>query len=262
MLRIGIAQICTKRGDRAENYSLVEKWMAENCKPSDTETVIVLPEIWDVGYAINKADKLADPEGREAISFLSGLAKKYNVWFAGGSVLAGTEKGAVNRAIVIDPTGRYVAHYDKVHLYPLLNEDRYLAAGSEECLFEIGGATAGCVICYDIRFCEWVRLCAVHGAKILFVSADWPAKRIGHWQTLLRARAIENMMYVAACGRAGKNGDGSAGHSMVIDPWGKVLYEAPENEAAAFIDIDLSAVGEARKYLKVLDARRPELYRE
>lgn len=262
MLRIGIAQINTKPGDRASNYKTVEDWMENNCRPSDNETVIVLPEIWDVGYAIKDAKTLVDPEAKEAINFLGGLSEKYHVWFAGGSVLAGTKDSAANRALVIDPSGSCIACYDKVHLYPLMEEDKILVGGRKECLFKIGDVTAGCVICYDIRFCEWLRLYAVHGAEILFISADWPAERLDHWRTLLRASAIENMMYIAACGRASRAGASSAGHSMVIDPWGSILYEASDREEAAFVDVDISKVKEARSYLKVFEVRHPELYKE
>ncbi|MDO9543810.1 MAG: nitrilase-related carbon-nitrogen hydrolase, partial [Synergistaceae bacterium] len=95
MLRVGIAQIDIKLGDRNANYKNVETWMGKYFKPSETETLIVLPEIWDVGYAIEEAEKYADPEGLQAAKFLGELAKKYNVWFAAGSVLAGTQEGSV-----------------------------------------------------------------------------------------------------------------------------------------------------------------------
>jgi len=263
LLRIGIAQINIKIGDRAANYKAVEDWMEKYYVPSDTETVIVLPEIWDVGYAIEEAATLADPEGRGSAEFLSGLAQKYNVWFAGGSVLAGTPNGAANRAQVINPKGEYIAHYDKVHLIPLMDEDKYLVGGKTECLFEIGGVTAGSVICYDIRFCEWLRLCAVHGAKIMFISAEWPTVRIDHWIALLRARAIEDMMYVVACNRIGNSKDTDfGGHSMVIDPWGKILYEGTDQEEGAFTEIDPSTVEGIRDHLKVFEVRHPELYKE
>ena len=263
MLRVGIAQIDIKMGDRNANYRNVETWMSKYFKPSETETIIVLPEIWDVGYAIEEAEKYSDPEGSQAAKFLGDLAKKYNVWFAGGSVLAGTQEGAVNRAQIINPKGDYINHYDKVHLIPLMNEDKYLKGGKRECLFEVGGVTAGCVICYDIRFCEWLRISALHGAKVLFVSAEWPTCRIDHWIALLKARAIENMMYVVACNRVGNSKDTDfGGHSFVLDPWGEVLYEGSDKEEGAFVEINPEKVQEIRDHLQVFNVRHPELYIE
>ena len=153
MLRVGIAQIDISIGNREANRQKVVDWMKRYYVKSPEETVIVLPEIWDVGYALEDAGRLADPEGASAAEFLGKLAKEYGTWFAGGSVLAGTKTGAANRAQVIDPQGRLVAQYDKIHLIPLMDEQKYLEAGNSDCIFPIGDTTAGCVICYDIRFC-------------------------------------------------------------------------------------------------------------
>ncbi|MDO5562181.1 MAG: carbon-nitrogen family hydrolase [Synergistaceae bacterium] len=263
MIRIGVAQIDVKIGDREANYRRVEKWMEEYYTPSATETVVILPEIWDVGYAIEEPKKYGDPDAKQAIEFLGSLAKKYNVWFAGGSVLAQTAEGAFNRALVINPKGEYVNHYDKAHLIPLMDEDKYLKDGKRECLFDVAGLTAGCVICYDLRFCEWLRLYALHGAKVLFISAEWPTIRIDHWRALLKARAIENMMYVVACNRVGNSKNTEfGGHSVILDPWGEIVYEAGKNEAGAFIEINPEQVQQIRDHLKVFEVRHPELYKE
>ncbi|MDR1944125.1 MAG: carbon-nitrogen family hydrolase, partial [Synergistaceae bacterium] len=225
MLSVGIAQIDVLTGDRAGNQRRVREWMAEHCPDTrGMTTLIVLPEMWDVGYALSRKEELADDEGSEALAFLAGLARWYGVWFAGGSVLARTESGFVNRAQVVDANGNLVAWYDKVHLFPLMDEPLHLEGGNSRCLFDIEGTTAGCVICYDLRFCEFLRRYAVDGAKALFLSAQWPEKRIDHWVALLRARAIENMTYIVACNRVGTSGTRYGGNSMVIDPFGVVLY--------------------------------------
>lgn len=261
MLRVGLAQIDIEMGNRGANYQRVKDWMREFVEPSSEETAIVLPEIWDVGYDLENAGSLADPEGRSAAEFLGNLAREYGVWFVGGSVMAGTSKGPVNRAQVINPEGKLVGHYDKVHLIPLMDEPEYLRAGDSGCAFDWGGTKAGCVICYDIRFCEWLRKYAVEGTGVLFVSAEWPKIRIDHWKAILRVRAIENMMYVVACNRVGESkGTLFGGSSMVIDPWGEILYEGGETEEGRFITFDPAKVEEIRKHLKVFDMRRPDLY--
>lgn len=263
MIRIGVAQIDVAIGDRAKNYDTVKRWMENYYTPSDLPTVITLPELWDVGYAIERADELGDPDAKQAIDFLSSLAKEYGVWFAGGSVLAKTAEGNFNRALVINNKGKFIRHYDKVHLIPLMEEDRYLKAGEQECVIDIAGVTAACVICYDIRFCEWLRLNALHGAKVFYISAEWPTIRIDHWLAILKARAIENMMYVVACNRVGESKDTVfGGNSVVLDPWGNVLYQGGTEPDGAFVQIEPDKVQEIRDHLKVFEVRRPELYIE
>lgn len=262
MLRVGLAQIDIKIGNRKANFQRVADWMKAHFKPASDETAIVLPEIWDVGYDLENAGEIADPEGNSSAEFLGNLAQKYGVWFIGGSVLAKTKSGVVNRAQIINPSGKLVNHYDKAHLFPLMDEPDYLKAGNRQCVFDCTGTTAGCVICYDIRFCEWLRKYAVEGTEVLFVSAEWPKARIDHWKAILRVRAIENMMFVVACNRVGESkGTIFGGSSMVIDPWGEILYEgSAEKEEGTFICFDPSKVEEIRKQLKVFDMRRPDLY--
>jgi predicted amidohydrolase len=261
MLRVGLAQIDVAIGRREENYRKVAEWMERYYTPSPLTTAIVLPEIWDVGYALEEGERLADPHGAEAKRFLGSLAGKYGVWFVGGSVLAKNGVHNVNRAQVIDPSGTLVAEYDKAHLIPLMNEDRYLQPGGAPGIFEIDGVRAGCTICYDIRFCEWLRAYALEGAKVLFVSAEWPQIRIDHWKALLKARAIENMMYVVACNRVGTSKETLfGGASTVIDPWGETLYEGGSGEEGVFVEIDPEKVQSIRDHLQVFRMRRPELY--
>jgi len=236
--------------------------MALRCKRGPFPTVVVLPEMWDVGYALERKDELADDEGREAAVFLGELARQYGVWFAGGSVLARTAGGIVNRAQVVDPSGTLVAQYDKVHLVPMMDEPLHLAGGDSRCIFTLAGIRACCAVCYDVRFCEFIRRCVLDGAKVLFVSAAWPEERIEHWSILLRARAIENMMYVVAGNRVGSSkGVRFGGNSMVIDPWGVVLYQgSADAEEGAFVSFDPGTVDHVRKQLGVFDMRRPDLY--
>jgi len=224
--------------------------------------VIVLPELWDVGYALARKNELADDEGGEAALFLGELAQQHKVWFAGGSVLARTAGSIVNRAQVVDPSGALVAQYDKAHLFPMMDEPLYLTGGNARCIVPIAGTTASCVVCYDLRFCEFIRRCALDGAKALFVSAAWPEERIDHWITLLRARAIENMMFVVACNRIGSSGRMRfGGNSMVIDPWGVVLYQGSADvEEGTFVSFDPAVADHIRKQLRVFEMRRPELY--
>ena len=261
LLRIAIAQIDLAVGDRKSNYEKVETMLCANWVGSDIPTAVILPEIWDVGYVIEESNKYGDRDASQAAEFLGKLALKYNCWFTGGSVLALTDKGAANRAMVIDASGKYVARYDKIHLIPVMDEEKFLIPGDGRTLFNIGDIPASLAICYDLRFPELTRTSATEGAELQLFSAEWPLSRIDHWCMLLQARAIENMMFVAACNRVGTtNGTLFGGHSMVVDPWGKVLYQGGMTEDFAFVEIDTSKVKKARDFLKVFEMRRTELY--
>ena len=261
LLRLAIAQIDLAIGERESNFEKVERTLQTNWTKSDTPTAVILPEMWDVGYIIEESQKYGDKDASMAAEFLGTIALKYNCWFTGGSVLALTENGAVNRAMVVDPSGEYVASYDKTHLIPLIDEKKYLWPGDRRTHFDLSGIPAALAICYDLRFPELTRLYATEGAELQFFSAEWPISRIDHWCTLLKARAIENMMFVAACNRVGRvNGTTFGGHSMVIDPWGKILYEGGTEEDFVFVEIDTSQVKKARDFLRVFEMRRPELY--
>jgi len=260
-MKVGIVQLDVKLGKPAENFKKVAQMLeGENAKGA-LPRALVLPELWSTGYALERADELASPEGIESARFLGELAKRYGMWFVGGSVLAKTTGGFVNRAQVINPKGELVAIYDKIHLIRLMEEDKYFIRGKKRCLFDLDGIKAACVICYDIRFPELARRLALEGAKILFVSSEWPKERIEHWRILLSSRAIENQMYVVACNRCGSSaGTTFGGHSMIIDPWGSILYEAGEEEAFGTAEIDIAKVDEVRKFLPVFEDRLPEVY--
>jgi predicted amidohydrolase len=261
LLRVGIMQINIESGDRKANQNKVAAWLEKYYTKSELTTVIILPEIWDVGYALSQKESIGDVEGKIAADFLGHLARKYNVWFIGGSVLAKTNRGFSNRAQVINPKGEYVASYDKVHLIRLMDEDKHFQRGEKDCQFLVDNVMCGCVICYDIRFCEWIRSYALNGTTVLFVSAEWPEPRIDHWRALVIARAIENQMYVIACNRTGTSENYVfGGNSLIVDPWGKIIFEGGKEEQFAFSVIDIDEVKKVRSFLAVFEDRAPSLY--
>ena len=260
-LRVGLFQIDVAIGDIDSNRRKIEHWMETRYVPSNLPTAIVIPELWTTGYRLDKAAELADEEGRQTAEFLSALARRHNVWFVGGSTLVSVPGGYANRGQVLSPDGKLVKHYDKVHLIRLMEEDKYFIGGREPSLFELAGVKVGNVICYDIRFCEWLRGYALSGVEVLFVAAQWPAARAMHWNALLRARAIENQMFVIACNTTGTStGTAFKGESTVIDPYGEILFKAGEGEEAAFVVIETSKASEFRNFLTVFNDRVPEIY--
>ncbi|MEM1506410.1 nitrilase-related carbon-nitrogen hydrolase, partial [Domibacillus sp. 8LH] len=122
----------------------------------------------------------------------------------------------------------------------LMDEEEHLVEGSENGIFELAGAKSAGVICYDIRFPEWIRTHMLDNTKVLYVVAEWPAKRIDHWKALLISRAIENQCYVVACNRVGADPNNQfGGHSMVIGPWGEILEEADDQETILYSELDV-----------------------
>ncbi|MDZ5470533.1 carbon-nitrogen family hydrolase [Bacillus sp. 31A1R] len=258
-IKVSCIQMDIAFGLQEENYkkasSLIEKAMLEQ------PNIIVLPELWTTGYDLTRLDEIADEQAEKSISFLKNIAQKHQVHLVGGSVANKTSDGTLNTLLIVSKHGELVHQYSKLHLFKLMDEHLYLSAGQEKGLFSLDGQIYGGVICYDIRFPEWIRAHTTEGAEALFVVAEWPLARLNHWRSLLIARAIENQCYVIACNRAGSDPNNQfAGHSMIIDPWGEIIAEAGEGEEILTGSIDLNKVKEVRKMIPIFDDRRPELY--
>jgi predicted amidohydrolase len=142
-----------------------------------------------------------------------------------------------------------------------MQEEQYLAPGQAATLLDLPWGKTGLIICYDLRFPELIRHYALQGARLILIPAEWPHPRREHWRTLLRARAIENQCFVAACNRVGQSkGAAFFGASTVVDPWGEPLIEGGETEALLTVTIDLAQVDVVRQRIPVFADRRPELY--
>jgi nitrilase len=204
--------------------------------------------------------------------FLSGLAARHGIWLAGGTVpVAADDPARVRNTLpVYDPQGRLAAHYDKIHLFALRNgaeqydESRTIVAGREPVSFGMTGTDApgaaglrvGLSICYDLRFPELYRRLA--GADLVLVPAAFTATTgRAHWETLLRARAIENLCYVLASAQGGthENGRSTWGRSMLIDPWGEIVAQTGEGAGVLVADLDPARILECRARLPALGHR-------
>lgn len=260
-LRLALAQMNIEAGNPDGNFARaaqrLEAAVAANPKPD----LLVLPEMWNTGYALKKIGELADPDGDRTCKWLTAFSRRHGVVVVAGSIAQRRGDAVTNTIHVFDRSGEPIAEYSKIHLFKLMDEHLHLRAGEKPGLFQLAGVTAGAMICYDIRFPELARGLALAGAKILFVPAEWPNPRLHHWRTLLQARAIENQMYVVACNTVNDSGGTSFfGHSMVVDPWGEIVAEAGEEETTLTAEIDLALVDEVRGRIPVFDDRRPQLY--
>lgn len=246
-----------------QNYANAEALIR---KAADARAdVVVLPEMWSGGFITTDLDeRLADVDGQRTQAFLAKLAGKLKINIVGGSVA--TKKGSsyFNTCYVADREGRIIADYDKAHLFSFADEDKRYRSGDKLVTFKLDGIACGVIICYEIRFPEWVRKQALAGTKVLFIPAEWPLPRVGHWRILNQARAIENQMFVVAvngCGEALKDQQ-NAGSSMIIDPLGNVLADAgkePE-EKLIMAEVDLAELDKIRNNMTVFKDRRSDLY--
>jgi omega-amidase len=258
---IALLQMDIAIGEPDRNYAKLEQLLTQAVEVDSKPDVILFPEMWNTGYALDRIHELADSQGERTHALLSAFSRKHGINVIGGSIAEKKGDHIFNTIYAYNREGEQAADYSKIHLFRLMDEEKYLQEGSHIGQFELDGVPAGMMICYDIRFPELSRRLALGGAQILFVPAEWPNPRLHHWRTLLTARAIENQMFVVSCNRVGISGTTEFfGHSMVIDPWGEVLAEGDESEQIIRVQIDLELVGQVRSRIPVFEDRRPALY--
>lgn len=258
---LALLQMDIAIGEPELNFAKLEKLLDQAVEGETKPDVIIFPEMWNTGYALDRIQELADEEGQRTHALLSEFSRKHQVNIIGGSIAEKQGSQIYNTIYAYNREGSRVADYSKIHLFRLMDEEKYLEEGSHIGQFELDGVSSGMMICYDIRFPELSRKLALGGAQIVFVPAEWPNPRLHHWRTLLMARAIENQMFVVSCNRVGISGTTEFfGHSMVIDPWGEALAEGDETEQVIRAQIDLALVDEVRSRIPVFEDRRPALY--
>jgi predicted amidohydrolase len=258
---LALLQMDIAIGEPEANFAKLERMLLEAVSASPKPDVIMFPEMWNTGYALDRIHELADVNGEKTVAFLSAFSRKYGVFIVGGSIAEKKGGDVRNTVYVFDREGNKIADYSKIHLFRLMDEEKFLASGDRIGSVQLGDVPSGVMICYDIRFPELARKLALGGAKVLFVPAEWPKPRLHHWRTLLMARAIENQMFVVSCNRVGVSGTTDFfGHSMVIDPWGEVIAEGGETENIIRAAINMEDVDRVRRTIPVFEDRRPSLY--
>lgn len=258
-LRLALLQMDIAFGEPDLNRAHAAELIAEAA--ANGADLVVLPEMWNTGYSLENIQEIADHDGQETIALMSELAKEYNLNIHAGSVASLVDGKVYNSTYVFNRAGEIVGRYSKIHLFRLMDEEKYLEAGNTVGLFELEGVQVGTMICYDLRFPELTRTMSLNGAQIVFLPAEWPHPRLNHWRHLQLARAIENQMFVVSTNRVGTAGETAFfGHSMVVDPWGEVLVEGEETEQILYATVDLSVVPEIRSRIPIFEDRRPDLY--
>ena len=237
--------------------------------------LVVLPEKWNLlGPGELLAERAEPIEGGRAIGAARVWAREHGVTLVAGSVgerLTGSERIA-NTSVLIDPEGGIVARYRKIHMFDVdvggvsYRESEHERPGKEPVVAEAGtlGTRIGLTVCYDLRFPELYRMLALADASIATIPSAFTAVTgEAHWEVLVRARAIENQLFVIAAGQSGPAPPHyeSWGHSMIADPWGRVLAVLERGEGIAVADLDMDVLADVRARLPSLANRRPAAYR-
>lgn len=228
----------------------------------DKPDVILLPETWNTGFFPKEnLVQLSDVNGRTVKDRIGSLAARFGVNVVAGSVADCRDGKVFNSSYIFTPDGKAAARYDKTHLFSPMDENVFFAEGSGTVTFEINGTKCAAVICYDVRFPELIRKLALSGIKYLFVLSQWPEERVSQLHILLKARAVENQLFVACCNSCGRfDRTVFGGNSVIISPFGEVLAQAGAGEEIITADCDESIIAQLKSSMDVLRDRRPEIY--
>ena len=233
--------------------------------------LITLPEIWNGPYQQDLFPSFAEPRFGPSWQLLSALASEYGIWLSGGSIAEREDGRVYNTAYVFDRAGNEAARHRKMHLFDInvtggqhFRESQTLTAGNEVTVFDTEFCRMGLCICYDMRFPELSRLMVDRGAKLILVPAAFnmttgPA----HWELLFRQRAVDNQVFCVGTSPARDEAASyhAWGHSIVTDPWGRVVTQMDAAEEIRVAELDLDLVDRIRAELPLLAHRRTDVYR-
>jgi deaminated glutathione amidase len=259
------------RAEKADNLRDMAPLVAEAAARG--ADVVLLPEKWNAWLDGPGLRALAERlDGGETVELMAEWARTHRVNLIGGSIAIADGDRVENVSIAFDRDGNQVAAYTKIHLFDVdvggrsYRESAGTAPGGAAVVAELDGVRVGLTVCYDLRFPELYRALTLDGgAQLLTVPSNFTLHTgMAHWEVLLRARAIENQAFVLATGQHGMPGGldkPSYGHSMIIDPWGTVLAQAPDGDGVIDAELDLGRLEAIRAALPALEHRRPGAYR-
>lgn len=223
--------------------------------------LLVLPEMWNSGFAFTELSSLAQDFNGEVVSLLRETARQFGVFIIGGSFAEKKHGQFYNTCPIINRVGDVVSKYRKVHLFShYLNEHLYLHAGEEWVLTDYEqddeSIRLGHMICYDLRFPEFARNLALRGARVFTVPAGWPTARISEFEVLCRARAIENRSFLICTNYTDTQNKEYCGNSMIISPFGEILTKMTNEEGYALGEIDTAVLRQPSTFNSIADRRQ------
>jgi predicted amidohydrolase len=268
-VRVAAVQL-NSNGDKERNLAAAERWV--RAAAADGAELVALPEKWNLLAGGEELVAGAEPLDGPSLTAARGWARALGIHLLAGSISERGEVGekAANASVLIGPHGEDIAVYRKIHMFDVdaggvsYRESEHERPGTEPVAAPVGDLVLGMTVCYDLRFPELFRILALRGARIVAVpSAFTLATGRDHWEVLLRARAIENQVFVLAPNQSGEAPPhySSFGRSMIVDPWGVALATAPDGECFIAAELDFGAQDRVRASLPSLANRRPEAYR-
>jgi predicted amidohydrolase len=267
-VRVAAVQL-NSNGEKERNLAAAERQV--RAAAAAGAEFVALPEKWNLLTGGEELVAGAEPLDGPSLSAARGWARDLGIHLLACSISERGKEGekASNTSVLIGPEGEDVAVYRKIHMFDVdaggvsYRESEHERPGSEPVAAPLGDLTLGMTVCYDLRFPELFRILALRGARIVAVpSAFTLATGRDHWEVLLRARAIEDQVFVVAPNQSGEAPPhfSSFGLSMIVDPWGVVLTTAPDGEGFVAAELDLGAQDRVRESLPSLANRRPEAY--
>jgi len=249
-------QFTVQQGDVDANLTYVRGALARAA--GQGANLAVLPEMWSSGFDYRNLNALA-LRTSGIVDELLELSRRLKLVIVGSLPEPNGEK--VFNTIYLVDNGVLAGVYRKIHLFSLLGEDRAFSGGDHWLLADTSIGKIGVIICYDLRFPELSRRLAIEGAQVICVPAQWPKPRQEHWRALLRARAIENQLFVVSCNACGIIGKlDFFGMSMIINPKGEVLAEAGEEQGEISAGLELQEMLDWRAQIPCFNDRKPECY--
>jgi omega-amidase len=234
--------------DKSRNFQNLTELISPLFNKTD---IVILPEMFNTGFSMNPS-QLSELQSGETFGWMKSIADKGNLGVCGSYIVKENENFFNRWVFVSSESEKW--HYDKRHLFSMGGEDRLFSAGKERLIFTYRGAKISPYICYDLRFPVWSR--NRNEFDLMIYSANWPESRKDVWNTLLKARAIENQCYVAGSNRTGTDGTGIkySGESMIINPRGEIIASAgSETECAVSAGLSLIELSDFRKKFPVLN---------
>jgi omega-amidase len=242
--------------DKQRNFAAARQ-LIDSAKP-EPRSLVLLPEMFATGFSMN-VPGIAEGVKSESADFLARTAREFSIYLMGGIVTAAPDSRGQNQSLVFNPQGKEIARYSKMQPFSLGGEAKHYAAGNDTVIFEWEGVKVAPFVCYDLRFPEVFRRAVRQGAEMFAVIANWPVMRIGHWVTLLQARAIENLAFVAGTNRCGADPKLQYnGRSLIVNQHGKVLADAGDGAKVIFGEVNANAIRQWRTDFPALSDMRPE----
>jgi omega-amidase len=258
-ITVALAQMAIAAG-RPDLNAASARMLAVEAATSGAD-LFILPELWPSGYDLERAVADAAPLDDGPFALMAELARAHSFHVVGTALEANPGGQPFNTAALYGPDGERVGAYRKVHLFAPMGEREHMTAGDALPVFDLPWGCTALATCYDLRFPEQWRQYTWAGARLIVIPSEWPVHRVEHWRLLLRARAVENQLFVVGCNRTGTDTDGEfGGHSAAVDPWGRVLVEGGAEPGLYVARLDLDEVEHARALFTFLEDRRPEVY--